>query len=521
MRYSDLLKEVENLILTAVRSRTISGGAVIIDPVPLAEAWLRGEEDLWTMGHRRDLVSPDEMPAARIARGDPPFSSGHCSGRFRRTSGIHLAPPFQSPGFNRAWGMKAADAMSSFDPVFGDQRFTALHEVGHWLALDMRLDDVLASERSQERNRIVSEAMADGFAVAWAVAKGADPVAVMRDVGVHRACLAVQDFDPNYLTFGILQPASEIGLRSRSSGRIHPWGIIDQIHVEAIRKLPSRDFILEIRDKTWEEFRQIEEAKPIVEEVTRLAWQQPSWKRSDERGWWERMLRENSEHATTFAYLPVATILARMSTDDVMSRRGKPSHPELTQRLSDPSIRVLDQALWENICAATPLSADRSSVAGSIRKIAGMFPGRNGVRIRESLEKMAKHVEIAEQNPSPRWLCNKPVKGIGEPIRRALLVEGREAYCGKNWLDMVADRISGERVRDIAIVAETEDVSNLLGKMLRIRGDSLLAKVHAMPPAKLMEKRESIQAAMAKGTITVLGDVPEIRQRDKTVGMDR
>src|SRR5205085_1800040 len=63
---------------------------------------------------------------------------------------------------------------------------TALHEIGHYLAEQTGL---ARSGVNRQGALLRAEALADGFAVAWAVAKGGDPETCVRDVGVYRACM--------------------------------------------------------------------------------------------------------------------------------------------------------------------------------------------------------------------------------------------------------------------------------------------------------------------------------------------
>ncbi len=513
MNLSELNKEIEDLVLQSVRSRTVRFGVRVFDPLPLAEAWLRGEEREWVAMNGR-AIPDEELPSARLRGGNSPFSSGQCvTYGLKGRSTVYLQPAFDSPGSARHWGGGAANPMRSFDRLLGMHRFAALHEIGHWVAENAGISSFF---RETPKDLLVSEAVADGFALAWSVARGADPQETIRDVGVYRACSAIQHLSSEYLTLGALEPAAEIGLRFRRWRNDSAWQMIDEIHSAAIRHLPAKEFIGEISGKSWEDLQPLEEAKPIVSRIRKYAAMQEPWSHEDEDSWWKEMQAANPEHAKTLPLIQTACGLSTAAAEGNLGKDEKPYSPRAIFRMLKRAAAVEGGERWADLEAALPEENSRESWVRAFDRAAEIFAGQNEMMIRDCLDRIARHTETCSQDPDVRdGSRSGPVPGIDQPVCEAILIEGRKDHATEGWLPAVSDRISGSKVKHIAVIAESERESKAFGSIIRAYGDSMLAEIHAMPPEKLKERREKILLSAGRGTLSIFGNVPELDAREK------
>lgn len=508
MNWKKLFDEFGDIAITAARSGRLSLGIDFVDPVPLARAWLMGDDEEWCFRYAKPVLRAGETPSARVRRGDMPFSSGICSTNYvRSVSTIHLMPPFVSPVMARETG-GIATTMPAFGGL-GEQRFAGLHEIGHWLAMQARLEPA-NTERPGKALR--SEALADGFAIAWAAAKGADPDALVRDVGLIRAANAVYDFAPAYLTFDILEPAARIGAEAaRRSGAPNPWSLIDAVHGAGARHLPPADFIDELAGKSVETLATGGEEGGLGRTIARHLASQRPWSKADEREWWNSLCRSNPDDAAVFRRMPVAGILALASRSEYLDEVSGPMSAEIilgklrTVAMLDGPERVgrLEDAM--------PDECSRAAFADAFEKAAGLFDGELDHVIAGSLRRFRDHASLCREEPE--WRSPGPVKGMDEKPAPFVVIDNRNDGLSAGDLVAIGEKLSGAGVKAIAVVHDDRDAAERDVQMIRMNADCLSARVYAFDESGFAAKQSSIAESRRAGNVLAIGAFPEFAAR--------
>ncbi len=504
MRIKDLNQELDDLLLTIVRTGTIRDGVRPFDPLPLATAWLQGEDGMW-LWRNRGFLAEDQTPEARLKRGEQPFSSGNCTLRGdRRTATINMQPPFLSPAVERTH-FGSATPMPGFGPL-GGHRFTILHEAGHYLLLQMGLGHT--TRDSSPGALLRPEAACDGFAVAWAVATGAEPAACVRDTGVYRACSAIHNFAPAYQTFGVLEAAAEIGLQQRKRRSPDPRAILDAVHWACARHLPAREHMDEMAGLSWDEVTARPDCKQLVDTVNGFAARQTPWRKQDEANWWARLCVANPDDAPALRRLPVATFLAVASSEEYLKDTGYPYNAATLLKKLHVAALAGGAERAARLKELMPRVRTRAAFAESLRGAARLFDGELDQRIQSTLVRLATHTEACREEPLPP--TERGLPGLDAPPRPHVLIDARDGALTYDRLEALTDHLSGGPVRNIAVIADTPEAADTLARGIRREADLMRAAVHTMTPERLVAKRDSIRSALRDGKMMLVGEAPEL-----------
>lgn len=502
MNWKRLYDELSSITAATAQAPGYTLNTVLIDPIALARAWLMGKDREWRQENAALVLAPDKIPSARIAEGHMPFEHGICHIDLEhRRSAIELMPPFLSPASVReTTGL--ATTMPAFGPL-GDQRFTGLHEIGHWLSAQARLDPIPLNSPGR---KLRSEALADGFAVAWAAAHGADPAALVRDVGLMRAAGAVTEFDPSYLTFSILEPAAEIGRMAGRSTSVNPWSLIDAVHGACARHLPPREFIDELHGLSLGDLTGTDEKTELRRTIDKHLASQQSWKRADETEWWSRLCLANPEDAGVIRRAPVATTIAIASHKKFLASVDEPMNARLILKRLIP-VAALDGAVkMRALSKAIPSTCDRNSCAAAFAEATGIFDGPLDGIIRDGLATLSTHaaqsrVEPDAPAPTPKGLSRVPASFV--------LIDARDRQMDRNGLGDIAEQLSGAEIKAIAVVHNNCERAEDIARTLRIASDHLGAGIYGFDSETLASKMPSIKASVRQGKTSIIGAMPE------------
>lgn len=241
MKLKDLKKEAEDIILWGIRSSDGLPPVDIIDGFEYSNAWLLKEEDklidqnkIWRKWF--DFLNENNLLDF----------SGACAIENGVDSAIYFGSEYNSPKLNRL-----LYGISGEMPGFGSLdhfRFTMLHEIGHYFS-----NNIIDSVEESKYQDLIYEAISDGFAISWAVKNGSDPNECVNDVGLFRAGTTVTNNSSiEYQTYGILKPASDLGLSLRNKD-VSVDDYIKELYFLAEKHMPSREIVEKLKDKSWED----------------------------------------------------------------------------------------------------------------------------------------------------------------------------------------------------------------------------------------------------------------------------
>ena len=71
MRIKDLDTEMNDLLIAIIRSGATKHAVHLFNPMPLADAWLQGEDVSHLRRFKRRWLGEDEAPSRRVAEGAP------------------------------------------------------------------------------------------------------------------------------------------------------------------------------------------------------------------------------------------------------------------------------------------------------------------------------------------------------------------------------------------------------------------------------------------------------------------
>lgn len=512
MRWDSIPNEIHDIAIAAARSRELRTSIHIVDPAPIARAWLQNEDEEWRWQNERHALSPDDMPGARISRGLSAFEDGACTtDTIRKRGTLFLMPPFISPTLSRE-NSGIASTMPGFGGL-GEQRFTALHEMGHWLSEQTGIEPRVMTRPSQ---RLKAEAYADGFAVAWAVATGSDPEAVWRDVALFRAGGAVMHFAPEYLTFSVLEEAAASGLKQRGP-KPDPWSILDDVHGIAARTLPPADFTDGLTSIDGpENLHGSREAEALGVTIRRHLARQKPWTRANEQEWWTNVSLSNSDMAPVFRRMPITEILARICEGEHLERVPEPMDAEIILKRLVPVAALSGADRRREMESLIPAERNRRSFAAAFEGAAKILTDPlDSIAVR-CLNQLGEHARNAKEEPGIK--LSGDMKGVGGKVAPFVLIDARGEQMDKWRLDSVTDKLAGTGVRAIAVVHDTTTKARDLARTVRLYSDNLSASIHAFDGDLLAEKAGSIVRARKQGAVLAIGRLPEFaaaeRQRE-------
>lgn len=503
MNWKKLYDEMSHVVAMASQARVHAPEAILIDPVPLARAWLMGMDREWHRENVAGALDADMLPSSRISKGLKPFADGICYiGGAQRKTAIELMPPFLSPASLREAG-GAADPMPSFGPL-GEQRFAGLHEIGHWLSIQARLSPASIASPGDE---LRSEALADGFAVAWAAAHGAEPEALVRDVGFLRATGAMREFAPSYLTFAALAPAAEIGRMAAGSASKNPWRLIDEVHGACARHLPPRQFTDELQGLGLDDLTGTAEKNDLRRTIDRYIATQRPWKRADEENWWSRLCLANREDADVIRRVPVATTIAIASHKEFLKPVEEPLNARLILERLMPVAALEGTEKMRALSNAIPSAPSRKTYAAAYAEAARLFNGPLDHVINRGLSILSMHAaqcinEPAEPAPAPKGLSREPASFV--------LIDARNGQIDRQGLGDIAEHLSDAPVRAIAVVHQNSKRGADIARMIRTSSDHLGAAVYGFDNQTLADKMPSIRASVRQGKTNIIGAMPEL-----------
>ncbi len=505
MKLEHLHRDVNDLLISAVRSRTVEQGVVLYDPLHLGEAWLRGAENTWLRDHSQ-LMQQDENPTLKAAEGLEPFSTGSfISSRQRSTAVIGLMPAFISPRMERGTS-GIATTMPGFGPL-GQFRFTAYHEMGHYLENELRLHTGSTELKRQHR----SECRADGFAIAAAVAQGADPKACLEDVGAFRAATSVENGIPaGYFTFPVLEAAAEIGLQARGKP-IQPFAMMDQLDWAVARHGLPTDLLEEMNEKSHHDLRKRAEFSDVVRPMDKFLEKQPTWTLEQEKHWQQQMLLHNPKEAPVLQRMPGAILLAQLT-----------SHPMQKMMETVPAMHAgfvlerLKRAAGDDRLAALeachPKGASCSDHAEAFYKASKIFTQDHDVVLQKHLKTLSEMTQRSTTPPIPA--IHHVNKGLDQPVQSMVLVDERGLGIKDDNFSTMVDKISAAQktVKVLCVVGNTQEHAQDRANFIRRVSDNMKMTLYPIDTQRLQQKKDDIAKSIQQGKVWAIGDLPELQQ---------
>lgn len=495
--------ELNNLLLDVVRSPHLQTHTSIrvLDVMGLADAWLQGKDIPWIKENSRQLEE-DMTPRGLLSEGRYPFSSGAIwTTPDRKMSTIYPLAPFFSPAMEREQG-GAAMNMEAFGSM---QRYTAFHEVGHYIENEMGLHAYTDPLKRQN----ISECRADGFAIALAVIKGSDPQACVRDVGTARACSMVdQKISGGYWTFPILHAAAEIGKKSRGQPT-DPIHLMEKIHAISHKHSIDNNTLQKIDGKNIEDIRKTHpEIARIIDHYVKY---QPSWREENEQNWWSSLYASNPSHIDVLSRIKGSITLAQMSTEKIMKEliEGSPPNPVGVFQILRDAALIGGEKRWDELKKAFPKGDTKEAYAKAFSKASEIFNEERDYVIHHSLKKLAVCAERCKKNPIP---TPKMIRGINDPVKPFVLIDTR-VDLGRSSMIHLFERMKTQNIQAIGVIAPTKEIAQIQGEWVRKNSDCLSATIYPLSPKRLQERKKSIQQSANAGKIWMVGDLPEIRHQ--------
>lgn len=466
------------------------------DAIGLATSWLKGEETAWF----------DQQPThstafinERMEKQGTPATLGFSSRYSQDLSTIAFMSPYISPAQERQQ-VGVASTAPAFGPL-GTQRMAGLHELGH----DMENRMGLHTARSELERSHHAECRADGFAIAWAVAQGADPKGCVRDAALSRAGTVVhQDtIQADYFVFPVLDAAAQVGMQHRGAPA-DPVAIMKDVHAAVLQHALSKPELDMLNGMDLSTLRSVKELRGYQAPITEALKAQTPWTQEQEATWWAKLVTHNPVEAPVLSRMPVAMQLAKATRDPDMISES-PASVEWFAKLA-PAAGTPERA--EQIRALAPKDPTPDSIADSLNKAAELFNGPLDRRIQKDLRTVAEATRMCEDVER----TTTRVPGMAGDAKAFVLVDDRGAGLSNAAIQAISRKIQGGHVSVIAVVSEDEEQAKALGERLRRQGDAMKARVYGLDEETWDAKRPQIQGLQAEGKVWAVGALPEMRR---------